>query len=111
MLFRSRDGEYTMRVAGNVHSNSGVAIHGACERGVGIARLPSYIVDQAVAEGRLEILFPGQLQFERQLKAFYPRTPHIPSKVLKFLDFLQERVPLELAASQPPVPLVLRKAK
>ena len=109
--FVDRDGEYTMRVAGNVHSNSGVAIHGACERGVGIARLPSYIVDQAVADGRLEILFPGQLQFERQLKAFYPRTRHIPSKVLKFLDFLQERVPLELAASQPPVPLVLRKAK
>jgi DNA-binding transcriptional LysR family regulator len=110
--FADRGGDdYIVRVTGNVHSNSGVAIHGSCERGVGLARLPNYIVDRAVAEGRLEILFPGKLQFERQLKAFYPRTPHIPAKVLKFLDFLQERVPQELATGPSFAPLVTRKAK
>jgi DNA-binding transcriptional LysR family regulator len=109
--FADRGGEdYIVRVTGNVQSNSGIAIHGACERGVGIARLPNYIVNQAVADGRLEILFPGQLQFTRGLKAFYPRTRHVPAKVLRFLDFLQERVPQELTPS-PPVPFVLRKAK
>lgn len=101
-------GEYTVRVTGNVRSNSGVAIHGACERGVGIARLPGYIADEAVTAGRLQILFPGLLQFERQLKAFYPRTRHIPAKVMKFLDLLEERVPAELSRPAPRAPALKR---
>ena len=109
--FAGRDGEYVVRVAGNMRSNSGVAIHGACERGLGIARLPSYIVGEAVAAGRLQLLFPGQLRFERPLKAYYPRTTHIPSKVLKFLDFLQDSVPRELAGSAVMAALRQRRAK
>lgn len=105
--FVGPEGEYTVRVMGNLHSNSGVAVHGACEQGAGIARLPSYIVDEAVAAGRLRILFPGMLKFERQLKAFYPRTRHIPAKVMKFLDFLEERVPQALTGSQARAPFKL----
>ena len=81
-----------MRVAGSFHSNSGIAIHGACEAGLGIARLPEYVVRGAVKAGRLKILLPGKLRFERHLKAFYSRTPHLPLKVTTFLDFLEKKL-------------------
>jgi DNA-binding transcriptional LysR family regulator len=95
--FIGPDGEYVVRVSGNMHSNSGVAIHGACERGVGIARLPNYIVKDAEEAGRLEVLFRDELLFKRPIKAFYPRTRHLPAKSVKFLDFLQHEIPAELS--------------
>ncbi|HTI86884.1 MAG TPA: LysR family transcriptional regulator [Alphaproteobacteria bacterium] len=90
--FAGPQGSLTVRVAGNFLSNSGIAIHGACVDGLGIARLPEYVVRDAVKSGRLQILFPGRLRFERNLKAFYSRTRHLPLKVSKLLDFLESRL-------------------
>jgi DNA-binding transcriptional LysR family regulator len=94
--FAGTQGTTTVRVGGNFHSNSGVAIHGACEDGLGIARLPEYVVRDAVKAGRLQTLFPGKLRFERGLKAFYSRTRHLPRKVSALLDFLESRLAGEL---------------
>jgi DNA-binding transcriptional LysR family regulator len=90
--FVHTNGTITVQVAGSFHSNSGIAIHGACEMGLGIARLPEYVVRDAVKAGRLKILFPSKLRFDRHLKAFYSRTPHLPLKVTKFLDFLEKKL-------------------
>lgn len=94
--FARGNGTSTVRVQGSFSSNSGVAIHGACEAGLGIARLPEYVVRSATKAGRLKVLFPGKLRFERHLKAFYSRTPHLPLKVRKFLDFLESELSDEL---------------
>jgi DNA-binding transcriptional LysR family regulator len=94
--FVGAPGTVTVRVTGNFLSNSGVAIHGACVDGLGIARLPEYVVRDSVKAGHLQVLFPGKLRFERNLKAFYSRTPHLPLKVSKLLDFLESRLAGEL---------------
>lgn len=94
--FARADGTVSVRVSGTFHSNSGVAIHGACESGLGIARLPEYVVRDSVKAGRLKVLFPGKLRFERNIKAFYSRTPHLPLKVTKLLDFMEKKLALEL---------------
>jgi DNA-binding transcriptional LysR family regulator len=98
--FKDASGEdYVVRVNGTLHTNSSVTVHGACELGVGIARLPAYIALDGIAEGRLVELFPGQLHFERAIKAFYPRTAHTPSKIAAFLDFTQECLAFDHAAT------------
>jgi DNA-binding transcriptional LysR family regulator len=94
--FSRSSGAYSVKVSGTFASNSGVAIHGACEAGLGIARLPEYVVRDATRTGRLQVLFPGKLRFERHLKAFYSRTQHLPLKVTKFLDFLEKELAAEL---------------
>ncbi len=99
--FDDGDGVYTVNVTGNLRSNSGVVIHGACEDGLGIARLPHYVARNSIAAGRLRELFPGHLRFERALKAFYPRTPHVPGKVTAFLDFITERLAPDLPMEKP----------
>ncbi len=78
-----------------LHTNSSVTVHGACELGVGIARLPAYTALDGIANGRLVELFPGELHFERAIKAFYPRTAHTPSKIAAFLDFTQDCLALD----------------
>lgn len=89
--FQEPGGEdYTVKVNGTLQTNSSVTVHRACELGVGITRLPAYIALDAIADGRLIELFPGQLRFERAIKAFYPRTAHVPSKIAAFLDFTQD---------------------
>lgn len=94
--------DYIVSVSGNLRSNSGVVVHGACEDGIGIARLPHYVARQSISAGRLMELFPGSLRFERALKAFYPRTAHVPGKITAFLDFIEARLVDEL----PPIPAV-----
>ena len=89
--------DYSMRINGTLQTNSGIAIYGACELGVGIARLPAYVALDAIAKGTLVELFPGQSWFERAIKAFYPRTTHIPSKISAFLDFTQQRLDHDLS--------------
>jgi DNA-binding transcriptional LysR family regulator len=94
--FQEKGKEFVVAVKGNLRSNSGVVVHGACEDGIGIARLPHYVARQSIAAGRLVELFPGSLRFERALKAFYPRTDHVPGKITAFLDFITQRLTEEL---------------
>lgn len=84
--------EIMVEVSGNLRSNSGVVIHGACVEGLGIARLPHYIAEDELRRGRLRELFPGQHIFQRSLKAFYPRMKHVPTKITTFLDFIESRL-------------------
>jgi DNA-binding transcriptional LysR family regulator len=88
--FRGRSGEYTVNVSGNFHTNNGIALRQAVLSGVGIARLPDYAVNQDVQAGRLVTLFSNSAGRKRSIKAFYPRTRHMPAKVQIFLDFMEE---------------------
>lgn len=79
-------------VDGNLHSSSGVVIYRACKSGAGIARLPEYDVEHGVRRGHLVVLFPDRLTFTRTLRAYYPRTPHVPARLETFTNFLQARM-------------------
>ena len=49
---------FTVAVHGNNHSNLGEAIRDFCIAGLGIAQLPSFFVDKAIAEGSLIEILP-----------------------------------------------------
>lgn len=71
--------------------NNGDTLREAAIAGGGLAYLPTFIVHEAVADGRLEVCLSG---FEREpiaLYAVYPTTRHLSAKIRVFIDFLVER--------------------
>lgn len=88
--FVGPDGIYTVRINGTFRSTSALAIYNAAVNGLGIARIPEYVLDGRADTDRLRILFDDCLPPERTLKAYYPRSRHVPAKVTAFLDSLQQ---------------------
>lgn len=56
--------------------------------GVGIARLPGLVCQEAVRDGRLVRLFPEARVSVRPVSALYPSRTFLPVKVERFLDLL-----------------------
>lgn len=60
--------------------------------GAGVALLPSWLVQDALAAGTLIGVLPDH-RFPRQgIYALYPNTRHVPERVRAFIDFLHARV-------------------
>ena len=70
----------------------------AALRGMGIARLPEWLVADDVAAGRLVRLFEEPHPFGYALHAVWPRTRALPRKTRVVIDLLAERLPPLLAA-------------
>lgn len=63
----------------------------ACEAalaGIGIARVPAILCQEAVADGRLRVLFGPDPAFVPGVYAVFPSRRHLPAKVRFFLDTL-----------------------
>jgi DNA-binding transcriptional LysR family regulator len=78
--------------------NSARAATAAARAGVGIARVPSILVHDDVAQGRLTLLFGGRPSSETEIHAIYPAGPAgvaraIPPKLAEFLALAAEQVP------------------
>lgn len=87
-FFVGPKGQYPVHVSGSFRSSSAVAICAAAEQGLGIAHLPEYVLGSAHREGRLKIVFDECVAPQRLLKAYYPRSRHLPAKVHAFLECL-----------------------
>ena len=60
--------------------------------GAGIALLPSWLVQEDIASGRLIHLLPDHCFPKQGIYAVYPHTRHVSEKVRKFIDFLQNNI-------------------
>jgi DNA-binding transcriptional LysR family regulator len=63
--------------------------------GAGLAYLPTFIVHEAVADGRLEVCLSGFEKDPIALYAVYPSTRHLSAKIRVFIDFLVEKLGTE----------------
>ena len=90
--FAGHGRETTVQVAGTLHCNQGNALRIAALEGSGVARLPSYMVEEDIRTRRLVELMPDYLSPARALYALYPDRRHQPAKVARFIDFLAERL-------------------
>ena len=90
---RSADGGAArVRVKGRLVANNGEALLAAARAGLGICRLPSFIVGDAVRAGDLVRLLPAwQVHPAAGIHAIYPAHRHLSPKVRVFVDFLAER--------------------
>jgi DNA-binding transcriptional LysR family regulator len=78
---------FDIRVQGNFVSNVGNALRNLAVSGVGLVRLPDYIVATDLASGALVELLADFAPPLRPVYALYPHREHLPRKVLSFLDF------------------------
>lgn len=75
----------------NFEANSADALYHAALAGLGIARLPTYLIAQDIAEGRLVNLLPEHVDSASNIYAVYMMKRNMPPKIRVFLDFLAEK--------------------
>lgn len=64
--------------------------YAAALAGLGVAVLPSYMVADALADGRLERVLPEWYFFHVTIYAAMPSRKHVPARTRAFLDYLVE---------------------
>jgi DNA-binding transcriptional LysR family regulator len=83
--------ERQIRVGGRLTVNNGEALMKAAEAGLGIAMVPSFMLGDAVAAGRLVELLAGRPPDLLGVHAVYPEGRYVQPKLRAFVDFLAER--------------------
>ena len=72
-------------------SNNGDVLAEAAIQGLGITLLPEFIVEDALADGRLVRVLEGREHSPLTLSALYPSRQHVPAKTRLFIDYLVEQ--------------------
>src|SRR5271163_550787 len=78
----------TVRVSGNLISNSGEALRRAALDGIGVSLAPGFLIHDDLEEGRLVRLLPEYRPVELSMNAVYPHRHHLSAKVRTFIDML-----------------------
>jgi DNA-binding transcriptional LysR family regulator len=91
--FLGDDGETTLAVKGNFCSNNGDVLAEAAMQGLGIALLPNFIIEKALADGRLVKVLEKYERTPMTLFALYPSRRHVPAKTRRFLEYLLDHFP------------------
>ena len=91
--FRQDGAETVVPVSGPVLISNALALHDACEAGLGPALLADWLIADAVADGRLVDLFPDHdataTSFETAAWILYPSRTYLPAKVRAAIDVLR----------------------
>jgi LysR family transcriptional regulator, regulator for bpeEF and oprC len=87
----AKDGVKTELMGGRqVLLNDGEACTQAALAGVGIAQLPSYMVQNYIASGELVVVLGTYLSDDIPIHALYPHNRHLSTKVRAFIDWIAE---------------------
>jgi DNA-binding transcriptional LysR family regulator len=78
-------------VHGNWQANSGLALLDAALKGLGLAQLPDYYVNEFLAAGRLVSVLDEYRYKDAGVWVVYPQQRHLAPKVRLFIDFLAEK--------------------
>ncbi|EPE97366.1 LysR family transcriptional regulator [Rhizobium grahamii] len=90
--FEDADGtQVSMRIGGNIVSNSAETLRHLTATGQGIFLAPSFVVFDDIASGSFVRMMTDYRAVEFSINAIYPNRNHLPTKVRLFLDLLVER--------------------
>lgn len=78
-------------IAACLSSNNGDALREAALKGIGIARLPSFLVGCDIADGKLAVVLPDYPPQDVTIHALYAPNRFLAAKTRVFIDFLVER--------------------
>lgn len=85
------DGATSMRVSGNLQTNSSEVVREAVSAGLGIALRSTWDVGPALQRGDLKIVLPKYRESKRvAVYAVYPSRRFLPARVRVFIDFLAD---------------------
>lgn len=83
-------GLQSIKVTGNLIANNGEMLRDAAIAGLGVIRSPSFIVGDALADGRLKPLLCDYAVPSLSISAVYPSRRHLTPKVRAFIDYFAE---------------------
>ncbi|MBN8912318.1 MAG: LysR family transcriptional regulator [Rhizobiales bacterium] len=81
----------SVAVTACLSSNNGDTLRDAALKGIGVARLPSFIVGTDVAAGRLKVVLAAYPPQDLHIHALYAPNRFLAAKSRVFIDFLVER--------------------
>ncbi len=87
---QGREGPVTLRVSGNMDSNSGEALRDWCLAGQGLALKSLWEIVDDLNEGSLVPVLTDFPPPSHAIYAMYPHSQHVPPRVRAFIDFLAE---------------------
>ncbi len=91
--FLSPSGEsITVKAKGSLTSNDGGLIVGSILSGVGIGFGPSFLFENDIEEGRLQLLLSDYYQPATTISALYPLNRNLSRRVRMLVDYLSERL-------------------
>lgn len=82
--------QYSVAINGGFCSNNGEILRDAAVRGLGIALLPRFIVENELSSGTLRQILTHYRLPEIVLSAIYPVNRHLSTKVRLLTEFLEE---------------------
>lgn len=86
--FGPADAPITVQAGGNFEANSADAIRSATLAGMGIARLPTYLIGDDLKAGRLVRVLPNLVDEETDIVAVYAERQNLPAKIRVFVDHI-----------------------
>lgn len=91
----------SVQVGGNLICNDYDNVLQAAIGGLGVASIPSYVAQDAVADGRVVELFPHSILGERPMRAYYRKEPQTSARVKSLLTFMKRRFAPYLPDAEP----------
>lgn len=85
------DGDHWIQPSWTLCVNNAEVLRDVAVKGKGIALIPNFIAEQALASGALRAILTDYHAPPLALYAIYPPTRHLSAKVRVFIDFLVER--------------------
>ncbi len=90
--FRGTGQTHRVPVSGSLKANNGEALLAAAEAGLGLILQPDFIVQDAIAAGRLVPVLPDFDPGRAGIHAVYASRDYLPFRVRLFVDFLARRL-------------------
>jgi DNA-binding transcriptional LysR family regulator len=82
----------TVNVSGNYRSNNLLALRDAALAGIGVARLPQWMVDAEIKSGALRRVLEDYHLPSFGIYAVFPSARQMPAKVRAFVEFMREEL-------------------
>ncbi|WP_411849741.1 LysR family transcriptional regulator [Stenotrophomonas sp. LGBM10] len=87
---RGPRGEVSVAIRGGIRANNGDVLREAAIAGLGIILQPDFLIDDALADGRLQRILPDWDVPPVGIHAVYTSRNHLAPKVRTFIDYLVE---------------------
>ncbi|AWX14788.1 LysR family transcriptional regulator [Mergibacter septicus] len=97
--FQVQGKERMIKLSGSFVCNSGYGLRDAVLKGLGIAQLPEYYVDQDLMNGKLVSLLEQYQEPEEGIWALYPHNRHLSPKIRLLVDLFAKELPQKYLSS------------
>lgn len=83
-------------IDGTLESDNLYVVYNAVIAGLGIANMPFWLAQDAIAAGQLEVVLENYSLPPNELHALWPDGPRLPARVRRFVDMFHARMKREL---------------